>query len=296
MSPILKEVTKIKKENLPGIGIDFACEQNFNVLDVAMEINLNKREIIIFLLRIELPNEWPDKAPLIAFCIDFGYTNGATMIHENSDSPLYGGMSICNDALAGGFFGAVHQEWGSTGSGYRQQGGLTELLFQVQSILVDTLDSLSDQQFIAFEHRLKVFKETQKKKETAVEEEPTLLDKKPWYVWTCPDIPNSIAALSVGSSSSDEVKDLQDLCINETKESSSTLIKDISFKVAKDVSFESFTAEDIFLLIKDNKEKKKELLQLLIEDAKIPLPDIKCCKSEASLIENPNDIFGYLIN
>lgn len=285
---ILKELRKLKKENLPGIGIDFACEQNFNVVDVSMEINLNIRGIIIFLLRIELPNEWPDKAPVVSFCIDFGYTNGSTMIHENPDYPLYGGISICNDALTGGFFGAVHQEWGSTGSGYRQQGGLTELLVQIQSILVDTIEHLNDQQFTSFEHRLKVFKEQQQKKEAAVEEDPTLLDKKPWYVWSCPDIPNSIATLPAGSSSSDEVKDLQDLSLNESQE--------VSPGDRKDVSFENLTAGDIFLLIKNNKEKKKELLQLLIEDAKIPLPDIKCCKSDASLIENPNDIFGYLIN
>lgn len=91
---------------------------------------------------IDFPEDYPNSAPSIGFSFDFDYTQGASYVM--SDGRLKGKKVICLDIL--GNFGGIHTEWKTTvGSGWSPAYTVSTLLIQLQSVLSDVGQRMSQQ-------------------------------------------------------------------------------------------------------------------------------------------------------
>lgn len=88
---------------------------------------------IIFHLLLEVPSDYPNKAPSAYFRSKIAYENGAQVNVAGK------GDSICLDLL--GNFSYVHTEWGSTASGWSPANSLQTILIQLQGSLCDMLST-----------------------------------------------------------------------------------------------------------------------------------------------------------
>merc|ERR1719230_577483 len=92
---------------------------------------------------IDFPYDYPSSAPNIGFSFEFQYRGGAEYVMP--DGRLKGKKVICLDVL--GNFGNIHTEWKSTvGSGWSPAYTVTTLLIQLQSVLCDLGQHMSQQQ------------------------------------------------------------------------------------------------------------------------------------------------------
>eukprot|EP00439_Symbiodinium_sp_Y106_P071887 s1288_g13.t1 len=92
---------------------------------------------------IDFPCDYPLSAPNIGFSFDFQYRGGASYVQQ--DGRLKGKLVICLDVL--GNFGHVHTEWKSTvGSGWSPAYTVTTLLIQLQSVLCDLGEQMTQQE------------------------------------------------------------------------------------------------------------------------------------------------------
>merc|ERR1711972_218256 len=92
---------------------------------------------------IDFPSDYPRSAPNIGFSFDFRYRGGAEYVIP--DGRLKGKKVICLDVL--GNFGNYHSEWKNTvGSGWSPAYTVTTLLVQLQSVLCDLGNQMSQQE------------------------------------------------------------------------------------------------------------------------------------------------------
>ena len=92
---------------------------------------------------IDFPCDYPLSAPNIGFSFEFQYRGGASYVQQ--DGRLKGKLVICLDIL--GNFGHVHTEWKSTvGSGWSPAYTVTTLLIQLQSVLCDLGEQMTQQE------------------------------------------------------------------------------------------------------------------------------------------------------
>merc|ERR1712054_4712 len=89
------------------------------------------------------PADYPQRAPNIGFSFEFEYRGGAQ--YTMPDGRLKGKKVICLDVL--GNFGNIHREWkSSVGSGWSPAYTVTTLLVQLQSVLCDLGNEMSQRE------------------------------------------------------------------------------------------------------------------------------------------------------
>lgn len=106
-------IKRLQKElkNTPPIGLSLApLEDDLSQWHGNIKIMDGAYEGVNFHVFIEVPENYPNKAPSAYFKSFIAYQNGAT---TNVDGK---GTSICLDLL--GNFANVHTEWGNTASGW----------------------------------------------------------------------------------------------------------------------------------------------------------------------------------
>merc|ERR1719190_222609 len=92
---------------------------------------------------IDFPMDYPQSAPNIGFSFDFRYRGGAEYVMP--DGRLKGKKVVCLDVL--GNFQHVHTEWKDTvGSGWSPAYTVTTLLVQLQSVLCDLGQTMSQRE------------------------------------------------------------------------------------------------------------------------------------------------------
>merc|ERR1712127_775769 len=92
---------------------------------------------------IDFPSDYPNSAPNIGFSFEFRYSGGAEYVMPNGR--LKGKKVICLDIL--GNFGGIHTEWKeSVGSGWSPAYTVTTLLIQLQSVLCDIGEKMSQRE------------------------------------------------------------------------------------------------------------------------------------------------------
>merc|ERR1719343_262466 len=92
---------------------------------------------------IDFPWDYPQSAPNIGFSFEFEYRGGAQYVM--SDGRLKGKKVICLDVL--GNFGGMHTEWKETvGSGWSPAYTVSTLLVQLQSVLCDLGETMSQRE------------------------------------------------------------------------------------------------------------------------------------------------------
>lgn len=127
----IKRLQKELKSPLP-VGLGLApVGDSLSTLHANIEIQDGAYAGIIFHCLVEVPNEYPQKAPSLYFRSDISYTNGAQMTVEGK------GQSVCLDLL--GNFSHVHTEWGSNASGWSPSNTIETVLLQLQASLNDML-------------------------------------------------------------------------------------------------------------------------------------------------------------
>lgn len=88
---------------------------------------------VVFHCLLEIPPEYPTKAPSLYFKTAIRYQNGA-----QTEVPGKG-TSVCLDLL--GNFAQYHGEWGSSASGWSPANTIQTVLIQLQGCLGDMLSS-----------------------------------------------------------------------------------------------------------------------------------------------------------
>merc|ERR1719197_380223 len=92
---------------------------------------------------IDFPQNYPHSAPNIGFSFEFEYRGGAQYVMP--DGRLQGKKVICLDVL--GNFQSYHTEWKDTvGSGWSPAYSVTTLLVQLQSVLCDLGEQMSQRE------------------------------------------------------------------------------------------------------------------------------------------------------
>jgi len=92
---------------------------------------------------IDFPWDYPQSAPNIGFSFEFRYSGGAEYVMP--DGRLKGKKVICLDIL--GNFGGIHTEWKeAVGSGWSPAYSVTTLLIQLQSVLCDIGEKMSQRE------------------------------------------------------------------------------------------------------------------------------------------------------
>ena len=264
-----KQLRSLTKNPLPGVAFQLADDDKLTVWDLLVQVEV-KQIIIDFPVRIEFhETDYPAKAPAVGFAVSFGYyQTGQGAEFEQTGGSLEGGVCICNSAF-GGFYRAVHDDLAASGTGYSPAGGLEPVILNIQCILGDTISLLTPSERQSFDLRLQRFKDR--------------------GVWNTPDIDSIAIPLNESNSKSDEILDTDaDASIDEITQQ---LEEQTLSSSQKDIA--SLSAEQIIALTSD--ETKKELLVLLKNHFKIPLPDIRCWFNMEE-ISNPKEVFGFLIN
>ncbi len=129
----VKRLQKELKEPLP-VGLGLApTEESIAVWHANIAILCGAYEGVNFHILIEVPSEYPNKAPAVFFRSTIAYQNGA-----QTEVPGKG-TSICLDLL--GNFANVHTEWGSEASGWSPANTLQTVLVQLQGSLNDMLSA-----------------------------------------------------------------------------------------------------------------------------------------------------------
>merc|ERR1711988_32987 len=113
------------------------------MIGVEMEITHFGRVTVPLHFLIDFPANYPQNAPNIGFSFEFQYRGGAEYVVP--DGRLKGKKVICLDVL--GNFGNMHREWkSSVGSGWSPAYTVTTLLVQLQSVLCDLGNEMSQRE------------------------------------------------------------------------------------------------------------------------------------------------------
>jgi ubiquitin-protein ligase len=138
---------RLQEEPLPLAAAQPCSDQDLTLWDgvigVEMEVTHFGRITVPLHFLIDFPANYPQSAPNIGFSFEFQYRGGAQYVMPNGR--LKGKKVICLDVL--GNFGSYHQEWkNAVGSGWSPAYTITTLLVQLQSVLCDLGNQMSQQE------------------------------------------------------------------------------------------------------------------------------------------------------
>jgi len=144
---ILADWKRLQEEALPLAAAQPCSEKDLSLWDgvigVEMEVTHFGCVTVPLHFLIDFPHDYPQSAPNIGFSFEFEYRGGAQ--YTMPDGRLKGKKVICLDVL--GNFGHVHTEWkGSVGSGWSPAYTVTTLLVQLQSVLCDLGQQMSQRE------------------------------------------------------------------------------------------------------------------------------------------------------
>lgn len=143
---ILSDLKHLQEEPIP-LAAAAPCSDDISlwngIIGAQMEVtNIGFVTVPLHFL-IEFPCDYPSSAPKIGFSFEFEYRGGASCIMR--EGRLVGKKVICLDVL--GNFDFVHTEWKQTvGSGWSPAYTVTTLLIQLQSVLSDLGDNMSQKE------------------------------------------------------------------------------------------------------------------------------------------------------
>jgi len=143
---IMADLKALQEEPIPLAAASPCSESDLSlwngVIGTQMEVSQLGCVTVPLHFLIDFPCDYPLSAPNIGFSFDFDYTGGAS--YTQQEGRLKGKKVICLDIL--GNFGHVHTEWKATvGSGWSPAYTVTTLLIQLQSVLCDLGEQMSQQ-------------------------------------------------------------------------------------------------------------------------------------------------------
>lgn len=144
---LLADLKRLQEEPIPLAAAQPCCDQDITLWDgvvgVEMDVTHFGRITVPLHFLIDFPADYPQSAPNIGFSFEFQYRGGAQYVMP--DGRLKGKKVICLDVL--GNFGNIHREWKSAvGSGWTPAYHVTTLLVQLQSVLCDLGNQMSQQE------------------------------------------------------------------------------------------------------------------------------------------------------
>jgi len=144
---LLADLKRLQEEPIPLAAAQPCSDKDLTLWDgvVGVEMEVTHFGIITVPLHflIDFPADYPQSAPNIGFSFQFEYRGGAQYVMPNGR--LQGKKVICLDVL--GNFGEYHQEWkNSVGSGWSPAYTVTTLMVQLQSVLCDLGQQMSQQE------------------------------------------------------------------------------------------------------------------------------------------------------
>lgn len=144
---LLSDLKRLQEEPLPLAAAQPCSDQDLTLWDgvvgVEMDVAHLGRVTVPLHFLIDFPADYPQSAPNIGFSFDFEYRGGAQYIMP--DGRLKGKKVICLDVL--GNFQDIHTEWkDSVGSGWSPAYTVTTLLVQLQSVLCDLGQQMSQRE------------------------------------------------------------------------------------------------------------------------------------------------------
>eukprot|EP00435_Cladocopium_sp_Y103_P060335 s288_g22.t1 len=143
---ILSDLKHLQEEPIP-LAAAAPCSDDISlwngIIGTQMEVTHIGFVTVPLHFLIEFPCDYPSSAPKIGFSFEFEYRGGASYIMR--EGRLVGKKVICLDVL--GNFDFVHTEWKQTvGSGWSPAYTVTTLLIQLQSVLSDLGDNMSQKE------------------------------------------------------------------------------------------------------------------------------------------------------
>lgn len=144
---LLADLKRLQEEPIPLASAQPCSDEDLTLWDgvigVDMEITHFGRVTVPLHFLIDFPSDYPQTAPNIGFSFEFQYRGGAQYVMP--DGRLKGKKVICLDVL--GNFGSYHKEWkNSVGSGWSPAYTVTTLLVQLQSVLCDLGNDMSQKE------------------------------------------------------------------------------------------------------------------------------------------------------
>jgi len=144
---LLSDLKRLQEEPIPLASAQPCSDQDLSLWDgvvgVEMEVTHFGCVTVPLHFLIDFPRDYPQSAPNIGFSFEFEYRGGAQHVMPNGR--LKGKKVICLDVL--GNFGNYHREWkDSVGSGWSPAYTVTTLLVQLQSVLCDLGNQMSQRE------------------------------------------------------------------------------------------------------------------------------------------------------
>jgi len=141
---IIADWKRLQEESLPLAAAQPCSDEDVSLWDgvIGVEMEVTHFGIVTVPLHflIDFPADYPQSAPNIGFSFEFQYRGGAQ--YNMPDGRLKGKKVICLDIL--GNFQSYHTEWkDSVGSGWTPAYTVTTLLVQLQSVLCDLGQTMS---------------------------------------------------------------------------------------------------------------------------------------------------------
>jgi len=141
---LLADLRRLQEEPLPLAAAQPHSDADITLWDgvIGVEMDVTHIGLVTVPLHflIDFPSNYPQNAPNIGFSFEFQYRGGAQYVE--SKGRLKGKKVICLDVL--GNFQHYHQEWkDSVGSGWSPAYTITTLLVQLQSVLCDLGNGMS---------------------------------------------------------------------------------------------------------------------------------------------------------
>jgi len=144
---LISDLRRLHEEPLPLASARPCSDADLTLWDgvvgVEMDVTHLGHVTVPLHFLIDFPAQYPQSAPNIGFSFDFEYRSGAQYVMP--DGRLKGKKVICLDVL--GNFQSYHTEWkDSVGSGWSPAYSVTTLLVQLQSVLCDLGEQMSQRE------------------------------------------------------------------------------------------------------------------------------------------------------
>jgi len=144
---LLADLKRLHEEPVPLAAAAPVSDEDLTlwngVIGVNMQVTHFDSITVPLHFLIDFPWDYPQSAPNIGFSFEFRYSGGAEYVMP--DGRLKGKKVICLDIL--GNFGGIHTEWKQTvGSGWSPAYSVTTLLIQLQSVLCDVGEKMSQRE------------------------------------------------------------------------------------------------------------------------------------------------------
>jgi len=144
---LMTDLKRLQEEPIPMATASPCADRDLTlwkgIIGVNMEVTHFGCITVPLHFLIDFPWDYPQSAPNIGFSFEFEYRGGAQ--YTMQDGRLKGKKVICLDIL--GNFGGVHTEWKqSVGSGWSPAYTVTTLLVQLQAVLCDLGQTMSQRE------------------------------------------------------------------------------------------------------------------------------------------------------